>query len=444
MAARDPDAIWKPGYSGPVVYAQPAQARPRRRRRLAVIIAGMVAAIAVGLLVSRIVVGGDAGESSKGERIPTQVREQWTTKLGGPVFSVTGTTDSIVAMTGADPALVALDAGTGAERWRVPASAQNLTSMDVIDDVVVVQYFSAEGGSLAGFDVQDGRRLWSVQLRRAREALVADERVVGSLSPMAESGIDLYDPATGARLGSIEGDEVSISSASVRRRAGDVVELFDRNTFAPKGRIDLAGLGLDRFAVSAASTDAGLVVATFDRAILIDDDGTVVSSLALSRRLDAPWVLDELDGSGRFLVLRGRSRTTLLTVREGALGELWTRPAQVVGWFVDESHQVLALQPVIGQPLPPPMEVVEATSGRTIWSGQESTLRVAWTWGVLGRNGFIAAVEDEPSTLGGYRLDGTLLWRLPVADRAWITFVPGALISVDVTTPASPTLTLFS
>ena len=131
----------------------------------------------------------------------------------------------------------------------------------------------------------------------------------------------------------------------LRGRGGhDVVEWYDRDTFDLQARVDLASLALDPFPTAGAPTDAGLVIAAFDRAWLLDRDGAVASSVSLSRKLVAPWRLDELDGSGRHLVLQGVDTTTLLTVRDGRLEELWTRRVVPIGSLVDYEQTILTVQ----------------------------------------------------------------------------------------------------
>ena len=405
---------------------------------------GVAAALVTGGLVLALLVGdGGAGDSSSAERAPTELSERWAATLEGPVSALKGTEDMIVALTGTEPMLVGFDVESGAQRWRAPAPRGYLASMDVIDQVVVLRYLHSDGGSVAAFDVTSGRALWSKALMRGREPFVAGEPVMRGFDRNVVAHVDLFDPMTGASRGSIDGDEVSFSSTSIHAQADGVIELFDRRTFEIQGRVDLAELGVDQFRATAASTDAGLVVATFERAMLLDDEGEVVSAVAFSTRLDAPWVLDELDGSGRFLLLQGQTRAMVLTVRDGTLVELWTRRARVVDWFLDDSHQILVVQSN-DQNMESRLELVDATSGDSIWTGRELVFPADSSPIVRGGNGFIAGAEDDPFTLVAYSLDGSSLWRLPVGDRDWITMVGAALVTVDRTAPSRATLTLLS
>jgi outer membrane protein assembly factor BamB len=440
--AQDPDAIWKPGYTGEIVYpAPPPESPPRRRPWLVGIGVVAAAAAVVGVTVSRLAHDRDAGGSSTPDRIPTQLRERWTTTLDRPVVTVTGTEDVIVALAGGE--LVTLDPASGSERWRVPAPAE-VGELEVIDGVVVFHDVSPDGSALAAFDVDDGRRVWSKTLRRGPDVTLADDELVvpGFGAGGMVSSLEFLDPRTGDRRAAFEGEEISMSSTAIRRRVDDRVEWYDRDTFDLRASVDLAALGLDRFRTEGAPMDAGLVIATFDRAWLLDSDGAVVSSLSFSTNLRAPWSLDELDGSGRYVALQGVNATTMLTVRDGELHELWTRPVAPVEWMTDYSRTIFTTEGWNdGGPL---MQVVDAATGRAIFSVRPPRLNGR----SLRSNGFVAGTEardDGTWTAVGYDFDGRELWRLPVPDRGWPTLLPGALLTVGYDAEVRTTrLTLLS
>jgi hypothetical protein len=441
----DPDEIWKPGYTGEIVYPTAATASPRpSRRRWLTAVAVVVAAVAATavVMVPRLSGDDDGTEASALDRIPTQIRARWTARFDGPVGAVTGTEDVIVARAGAE--LVALDAGSGAELWRVPVPGE-AGELEVMDGVVVYHDVADTPQSLAGFDLHDGHRLWSMELRQGPQMTLAGDNVV--IPGFSASGmvnfVEFLDPQTGGRLAAFEGQEIALSSTAIRRRVGDVVEWYDRDTFDLRARVDLARLGLHGLRIVGAPTDGGLVLATFDRAWLLDDAGQLVSSLSLSKKLVAPWSLDELDGSGRSVVLQGVDTTTLLTVRDGQLVELWTRPVAPIDWMMDYSRTILTVQQRSseGSAL---VRVVDAPTGRAIFSGRQPGLHGP----ALGRNGFVAGTEpadDGSWSVVGYDFNGAELWRLPVPQRGWPTLVPGALLTIDDDTDArATTLTLLS
>jgi outer membrane protein assembly factor BamB len=398
-----------------------------------------------------------AGESdeSAGDRIPIHADERWSVILdASSVAAVTSTGNTIVAATGPAPTLLALDSRTGAERWRVPGRDDSLMALEVVDGVVVADYLAAGGDqSLVGFDLGDGHRLWTATVGRGRGSVVTDELVVSRFDRgEVRASVDLLDATTGTRITSIEADEISMSSTSIYRRQGDVIEWYDPDTFARRGQIDLAALGLERLEAAVAPTDVGLVVATSHGAVLVDASGSVLSSVPLSTERDGPPTLDELDGSGRFVVLQDATDTTMLTIVDGRLEALWTRSARAVDWLIDDSHQLLALLPWGDQPGAydlgaPWMEVVDAATGRPIWSGR-LTRSVNGAFSVLGRNGFVAAgppPQGATSWVAGYAFDGTELWRRAVtAGGAPLTLIPGALVAVGSTASGAATLTLLA
>jgi len=415
----------------------------------------VAAAMVAGGLAAWWVRRAGGGDESAGDRIPAHADERWSVVLdASSVAAVTSTGNTIVAATGPAPMLVALDADSGEVQWRVPSPDESLMSLEVVDDVVVADYLDAGGDqSLSGFDLGDGHRLWTARVARGRGSVVTDELVVARFDRgEVEATVDLLDATTGTRITSIEADEISMSPTSIIRREGDVVEWYDPDTFERRGRIDLAALDLEGFKSTVAPTDAGLVVATSQRAVLVDASGTVVSSVRFSTERGGPPTLDELDGSGRYVVLQGATDTTMLTIREGRLEALWTRSAREVDWLIDDSHQLLAILPWGDQPGAydlgaPWMEVVVATTGRPIWAGR-LTRSIEGSFSVLGGNGFVAAgppPQGATSWVAGYAFDGTELWRRAVnVGAAPLTLLPGALVAVGTTASGAATLTLLS
>jgi hypothetical protein len=418
-----------------------------------IVIPVAVAVVICGLAAWAIVRERD--DESAGDRIPAHADERWSVVLdASSVAAVTSTDRTIVAATGPQPQLVALDAASGAVRWRVPAPDASLMSLDVVDDVVVADYFDTGGDqSLAGFDVGDGRRLWTATVARGSGSIVTDALIVPRLDrEQVTAEVELLDATSGARVASITADEIWMSSTSIIRRQGDLVEWYDPGTFERRGRVDLAALDLQRYKASIVPTAAGPVVATAQRAVLLDASGKVVSAVPLSSARDGPPTVDELDGSGRFVVLQGATETTMLAIRNGRLEALWTRSARAVDWLIDGAHQLVAILPWGDQPgaydLDAPwMAVIDAATGRPIWSGR-LTKSVEGAFSVLGPNGFVAAgppPQGATSWVAGYAFDGTELWRRAVnAGARPLTLIPGALVAVGNTSSGAATLTLLS
>ena len=452
MADRDPDAIWKPGYAGEVVWRPPP--RHRSSSKLLVLAAGVAVAAAAAPAVTRISGGGVPRSLARGP-IPTGAAERWTVTLdASSVAAVTGDDDTIVAAIDRHPQLVALDLDSGAERWRAAVPDESLVSLHVVDGVVVADYLDRGGDqSLIGFDLDDGRELWRASVADGRGSVGGHGLIISrSAAGHAPASVELFDAATGTPIGSIEADDVSVSSTSVIRRTGDVVEWYDPDTFERRGRLDLGDLDLQPLDAGVVPTDAGLVVAVPRRVLLIDASGVVTSSVRVPAEVDGPTTLDELDGSGRFVVLQGATDTTMLSVRDGRLDVLWTRSARAVDWLIDDAHQLVAILPWGDQPGAydvgaPWMELVDATTGRPIWAGRLSRA-VDGAFDVLGGNGFVAAgalVGGGAQSVAGYDFDGTELWRHPVrAGGRPLTLVPGGLVIVRTTASGAPTLTLLS
>ena len=451
MAARDPDAIWKPGYTGEIVWER----RPRPRRTWTIVAAPVVALVLAGGLAAWWTTRDGEGREPASDRIPTHADERWSVTLdASSVAAVTGTGDTIVAATGPEPRLVALDADSGSVRWRVPAPDESLVSLQIVDGVLVADYLDAGGDqSLAGFDLGDGRRLWSARVAGGRGSIVSDALIVLRLDRATVTPVvDLIDVTTGNHRASLAADEISTSSTSIIRRQGDHVEWYDPATFERRGRIDLVPLGLERSRFTVVPTDAGVVIATGQKAMLLDASGAVVSSIDLPPGFDPSPTIEELDGSGRYVVLQGATDITMLTIRAGRLETLWSRSARAVDWLIDDSHRFLALLPWGDQPgaydlNAPWMEVVDATSGRPIWAGRLSR-SVKGSFSVLAGNGFVAAgasPEFGTPSVAGYAFDGTELWRHPVvAGGRPLTVLPGALVAVETAPSGAATLTLLS
>lgn len=336
----------------------------------------------------------------------------------------------------------------------------DVAALEVVEGVVVSVYLDDDGEqSIAAFDVHDGQRLWSETLAMGGQAMIADGQIlVVRFGPSGRVvAVEVVEPATGDRVGSVAGDEVALSRTSIQSRAGNAIDWYERASLEHRGRLELPADGLAGIPVAGvAPTEVGLVVAASGAVKLLDGGGAVQSAVQLSTEPDRYDVLqvDELDGSGRFVALQGRGRLTMLSIDDGRLTELWGSRAWVVDWLIDDTRQLVALVPQTdevgdggdaagGRSL----EIVDATTGDPVWTGRLARALVPFR-GILTRNGFIAAAELEgngSSAITGYAFDGTSRWRHPVADGVRTSFVPGALVTVDSDkTTGAATLTLLS
>jgi outer membrane protein assembly factor BamB len=461
VATDDPDAMWKPGYTGNVVYHAAARSNPPppARRRLALVGISVVAIVVGGLASSRLTDDVTPATSSERDRIPVDAREQWTAGLDATaVTAVTGTSDTVLATTGPEPMLVALAVESGRERWRARVPRSEVVALEVVEGVVIAVSLDVDGEqSMAAFDARDGRVLWTETLAAGGQALLAEGQIL--VIRFGASGrvvaVELLDPATGERRARVAGDEVSLSPAAVQRRDGPVIEWYERRSFEPRGRVRLPGEALARVSAGGvAPTSAGLVVATPRAVTLLDPDGTVLSVAEVASEPDQFGALDVdgLDGSGRFVVLQGRGHVTMLSIADGMLRELWTSRAWMVDWLIDDGRALVAIVPQRAEgnddrASDPSLLIVDAATGRPIWTGGLARAVVPFR-GILTDNGFIAAGESDGTTssaVNGYALDGTARWRHSAAGDVGTTFVPGALVTVGVdAATGAATLTLFS
>lgn len=107
-------------------------------------------------------------------------RTVWRISVGARLSAGVGSDGRLVAVVTTTGDVVALDAATGAERWRVPAGVEVLAPPAIAESVVVVR---ASDSRLFGFDKVDGNRRWVYQRTtpalslRSASGLVVEQRV---------------------------------------------------------------------------------------------------------------------------------------------------------------------------------------------------------------------------------------------------------------------------
>jgi outer membrane protein assembly factor BamB len=87
-------------------------------------------------------------------------RKIWSVKTKLPLAAGPGYGDGIIAFGTTDGDLIALDAATGAERWRQPVGSEVLAPPAVGPRVIALR---SVDGRLRGFSVEDGSTLWTVE-----------------------------------------------------------------------------------------------------------------------------------------------------------------------------------------------------------------------------------------------------------------------------------------
>ena len=207
-------------------------------------------------------------------RLGVDFEPAWT-KDGGPGYSaITAENGTIVTelSDGAQNVLVALDPGSGRERWRVAigpmrqgqgGAADGPLSTPVIHDGLV--YALDPAGSLVAVSLRDGTRAWSMDLAAdhgavppphgfATTPLVLDDvLVVQAGAPGGRSTVGL-DPHSGTRLWSHGNDEVGYQSPIGMTIAGkrQVLALTHRTLY---GLDPTAGTELWRLPLVREATD---------------------------------------------------------------------------------------------------------------------------------------------------------------------------------------------
>lgn len=199
----DPDAIWKPGYSGGDRNRPSASGRPERdTQRPSSGTIGVLVAVAVAVLV----VAGLAWDARRRDERPPHSAVPWSATFDTDVASaLTSDPDVVVALVDRPNTLIGLDHRTGSERWRVLTAGAAATGLDVVDGVAIVRHVEADAsGRAVAVDTSTGDILWSVALASG-EYVAVSEGVVWRTrvrsSPDARAGGAVIDLRTGRPTG---------------------------------------------------------------------------------------------------------------------------------------------------------------------------------------------------------------------------------------------------
>jgi hypothetical protein len=486
----DPDAIWKPGFTGEVVYerrtvperwrappglpaaeaaaprADPADdlevhdpaadpsAPPSHRAgatpwRAVGVTAAVVVAAALAVAVTRSG-GRREDDSSAIDRIPTTAAAQWSTSIGGDVTAVTGTDDVVVAVADATT-LTAVDRRTGSVRWSRTLAPLQVQDVTVVDGVVVAATTHAGvrfGDRLIGVDAGSGDERWRLPLADNVGAWMDGHEVivphVRRHHPVLR-GLDLIDPHTGATVRSITGDDIGFTGDDVQVRDGDTFRVYDLATFEPTAVVVLPALRGEPARI--VTTAAGTLAVTSSQAALFDERGALVSSVPLGPST-ADYVPFSWDLHG-IVVVQIDDVVKAVTVRDGRVEVAWSRRGNLLDRTGDGERARVAVMPPDG-PLDPMTgalaAVWEASTGATIWTGKVPTRPDGFD--VLTGNGFVAEQATGDSfrrAIAGIGLDGTVLWRHRVRRGSDTALVDGAVIELGPTPGRrnESTLTLF-
>lgn len=432
----DPDALWKPGFTGEVVYeARPGlrpvgdgaapQAGRSTRRRLA--ITALIAIPAASVCAIVFWPSSDPSpQSSAAPRIPTSVSsERWSaTSDVVNIVDVAATANTIVLAGDFGRQLVALDADDGTERWRRPIDTAGYADVEVLDGTVIaIASPSADQVTVSSYDLGTGERMWFQDVAPPATPAVVRDRLV-SISFGGNRGnlaaLTAIDPVTGQHLATVAGRDVCFDSTGrVFQRSEAVVTWFGGRDLRRRGSIDLRSFGAaDALAVVVAPRDDDTVVVAAGSTVrLLDASGNLLSSLELTNRssTDSPVEIESgVTTDDHLLLGTGEAVAYLVTVVDGDLTDRWQRSGSPVGLIEHQSDHVLATTApdLSGYPSScggeiasrgGPIEAVDA-AGATIWSGNQSP--------ALTESGFVVA-DDDLGSIEGIALDGTTMWSRP-------------------------------
>jgi hypothetical protein len=234
----DPDAIWKPGYEGPVPIVgsvadvveesspQPpdreSPARRSRRRRWwwfgAVVV--VVTLVAVVVAVDPLGTGDvPASEGPGDRRLPQSVTELWSVDIGDigdhwvevigrDLVIAAVATIPPVATTSSVTTLLAFDALTGEQRWAFPIDARpdEVAVAGAVGDVLLVEQ-PVEQPTVIGIDMATGETLPPAELTADIAISESTDEPVSVGSRIAVSGSNFVITAPGSISGVVvEGD----------------------------------------------------------------------------------------------------------------------------------------------------------------------------------------------------------------------------------------------
>lgn len=257
----DPDAIWKPGYDGPVRAVRSETLRPTARRRWPAIAVGAALAassVVVGLTVVRLgasegdepapqvlaatlgegrsgeapwgevpsspsgrpIAAAEPGESSRVATVASAVSPHWTVRLGtGRVVPVAAGDRTVVAVVDRPGTLVAYEEADGTERWRAPAPGESPTGVYLVDGVVILgRIDSFAVGEVTAHDLETGVPQWRRPLAVGEALVVADDQILITRVRRISGrppGADVIDARSGVVVDRRRTDEVP-SPAGVR------------------------------------------------------------------------------------------------------------------------------------------------------------------------------------------------------------------------------------
>jgi outer membrane protein assembly factor BamB len=344
----------------------------------------------------------------------------------------------LAAAHGSEIRLTALAADDGSELWSRRDVDGALAPVGVLGDTALFLSSPTRGADdLVALDVRTGIERWRRPQPTPDSAVFVDEHhlIVTRMAGGGLVGVDLLDPGDGSVRASIDGPGMQINRTEVVTRAGDTFAVYDLDTFERIAHVTVPVLRGAPAAVTV--TPHGLIVVTTDRARLVDDDGRVVAGVGLNAAA-SPGVSGAFAFEGHVATLVGAT-LTVLRVDDDGLHTAWSRDADVLH-ATSGDRPLLALVPAGtygGAPGRDPIDVVDAATGRAVWSGRVPS---PGDGPILTRSGFLAA--GSAGVISGIDPSGRTMWTLPTTGSP--TIGVGALLEVRPTAgdATSSTVTL--
>jgi hypothetical protein len=327
----DPDAIWKPGYEGPVPIVgsvadvveesspQPpdreSPARRSRRRRwwwFGAVVVVVVTLVAVVVAVDPLGTGDvPASEGPGDRRLPQSVTELWSVDIGDigdhwvevigrDLVIAAVATIPPVATTSSVTTLLAFDALTGEQRWAFPIDARpdEVAVAGAVGDVLLVEQ-PVEQPTVIGIDMATGETLPPAELTADIAISESTDEPVSVGSRIAVSGSNFVITAPGSISGVVvEGDTERVVWS---RNDGALVEQhpIDGGTLLQVATRGGAGMELVDGLTGETVENLAMVPGALQALVVAGDGIVVLRPAVLGTRL----VAIGFDGTERWSIL---------------------------------------------------------------------------------------------------------------------------------------------
>ncbi len=234
-------------------------------------------------------------------------RATWTTDLDTRLSAGVGSDGRLAVVVGADGEVIALDAASGAERWRAASRAEVLVPPAVSDTVVVVR---TSDSRLIAFDAKDGSQRWVYQRSTPPLAL----RSFSGMTLQGNTVVAGYPGGKVAAVNLANGGAVWELTVASPRGATELERVADVAGTPVIGRRDLCAVTYQgRAACFDASNGNAMWSREFSSSVGMDRDSRFVF---ITDENDAVHALDAATGASVWkqdaLARRGVSRPAVV------------------------------------------------------------------------------------------------------------------------------------